>query len=80
MRAYGIPRYYELECADVATIQEFGLKSSAGRFPGRSGDYHPYSRSHHRRTTRRYWKRKARAAAQREIRATSIICGEDKKI
>lgn len=72
MRAYGILRFRELECPDVATIQEFGLKSSAGRFPGRSGDYHPYSRSQRRRITRRFWKRRARAEGKHEIQVNMM--------
>lgn len=69
MKPYGIPRIPELEFPDVADIQHLGLASHAGRLPGRSGDYRPYIRGENKAKTRRYWKRKARAAGKREIQA-----------
>jgi hypothetical protein len=59
MKPYGVK---VIENPDVGDIQEMGSKSSEGRLPNRSGDYHPYSRTKARRATRRYWARKARRA------------------
>jgi hypothetical protein len=57
MKPYGVR---VIEFPDVADIQEMGAKSSTGRFAGKSGDYHPYSRSKKKKKIRRYWKRRAR--------------------
>ncbi len=61
MKPYGIPRIPELEFLDVADIQRFGLKSSAGRCFEASGDYKSYTRSSKaRKRVRRVWKKKER--------------------
>lgn len=58
MKPYGVK---VIEHPDVADIQEMGSKSSAGKHPGYSDDFHPYTRSKESRAaTRRYWARKAR--------------------
>lgn len=58
MRPYGVR---VIEYPDVGDIQEMGAKGCAGKFPGKSGDYHPYSRGASKASTRRTWARKARA-------------------
>lgn len=59
MRPYGVPIE---QFPDVGDIQEMGAKSSVGKFPGKSGDYHGYIRNPERKAeTRRRWKRVARA-------------------
>ncbi len=68
MRAYGIPRDLDIEYPDVGDIQHFGMKSSVGQFPTKSGEYRSYTRSaESRRSTRRLWKRCARRAGNKEI-------------
>ncbi len=57
MKPYGVRI---IEFPDVADIQAMGAKSSTGRLPGKSGDFHPYSRSKNKTMVRRYWKRRAR--------------------
>lgn len=60
MKAYGIPRNPDVAWPDVADIKLYGLKTSAG---GK-----PYIRNARAKaSTRRIWKRKARAEARREI-------------
>jgi hypothetical protein len=58
MKPYGVKIE---EGPDVADIKEMGSKGSVGKFPGKSGDYHPYSRGNNKARTRRRWARKARA-------------------
>lgn len=58
MRPYGLKI---IEGPDVADINEMGSKGSFGKFPGRNGDYHPYSRGAVKDRTRRRWARRARA-------------------
>ncbi len=61
MKPYGIPRIPELEFLDVADIQRFGLKSSAGHCFKASGDYKSYTKnSKARKRVRRAWKKKER--------------------
>lgn len=63
MKPYGVR---VIESPNVAEIQEMGAKSSAGKI---KGNQHGYTRSSaNKRSTRRYWKRRAR----REGAATCI--------
>jgi hypothetical protein len=63
VRPYGVPIE---QFPDVGDIQEMGAKSSAGKFPGKSGDYHGYIRNPtHKASIRRRWKRAARAEGKR---------------
>lgn len=53
-------RVPELEFPDVADIQALGLKSSAGRFRKKGGDFRGYAHGEDRARTRRSQKRYAR--------------------
>lgn len=69
MKPYGIPRVPELEFPDVADIQKFAMPSRTGRIYRADGVYKSYLRkSAARKTIRRFWCKKARNAAIREIR------------
>ncbi len=57
MRPYGTN---VIESPDVADINAMGAKRSTGKFPGRSGDYHPYASGASKARTRRAQKRRAR--------------------
>ena len=67
MRAYGLPRHMDVQYPDIRDIQMYGLASHVGKFPGKSGDYHPYLRSNHRAWVRRIWKKRERARQAREL-------------
>lgn len=67
MRPYGVR---VIEHPDVADIKEMGAKSSCGRFPGKSGDFHPYAHGNCKARVRRAWKSKARQAAKRDLRVS----------
>jgi hypothetical protein len=54
------------ECPDVADIKAMGSKSSVGKLPGKSGDYHPYCQGWSKSRIRRYWARRARAQGKAE--------------
>jgi hypothetical protein len=60
MRPYGMQRTPELEYPDVADIQRLGLKSSAGRYRKKGGDFRGYAHGEDRARTRRSQKRHAR--------------------
>lgn len=65
MKPYGLPRVRDIEFPDVADIQKYGLKSSAGRCFKENGEYKSYIRnSRHRKQIRRKWKKKARASVK----------------
>jgi hypothetical protein len=57
LKPYGVK---VIQSPDVADIQAMGAKSSTGKFPGKSGDFHPYSRTKNKKAIRQYWKSKAR--------------------
>jgi hypothetical protein len=57
MKPYGVR---VIEWPDVADIQEMGAKGSTGKFAGKSGVFHPYSRGNSKKAIRRYWKKRAR--------------------
>jgi len=61
MKAYGLPRSDDVENPDMGDIRDFGLKSSAGKLPGKGGDIRSsHKNSASKRSTRRYFKKKAR--------------------
>lgn len=67
MKAYGIPRNPELEHPDVSDIQKYGMKSCAGRFKEKGGDFKSYTRkSSSKRAVRRHWKKQARKQGREE--------------
>lgn len=62
MKPYGIPRKLLWMYPDMGDIAQGGLKSSTGRFPGKSGECRSnFKNSSAKRATRRIFKRKARA-------------------
>jgi len=61
MRAYGIPRYEELDFPDVGTIQEFGLKQAVG-----GKNYCKNSKT--KRATRRIYKKRERTRIRQSLR------------
>lgn len=66
MKAYGLPRDKDIESPDKADIRQYGLKSSTGRSPTKSGDFKSYTRSaRNRKKSRLYFKRKERALGKR---------------
>jgi hypothetical protein len=70
MKAYGIPRYSDVEWPDVADIQRFGMKSSAGKLVG---DQHSYARSAKKRqAVRRYFKHIERQNTKKIIRGEIV--------
>ena len=61
MKPYGLPRTPDIESPDIADIQMYGLKSSAGRCFKANGEYKSYTRSSKvRKRVRRIWKRRER--------------------
>jgi len=67
MKPYGLPRFSWLDYPDVEDIHYFGLKSSIGNIK-RHGEFRGIHRNKISKTaTRRFWKRKARAKAKKEI-------------
>lgn len=64
MKPYGVE---VIERPNVGDIRAMGAKSSAGRFPGKGGDYHPYSSGSAKARARRGWKRHARLKGKRDI-------------
>ena len=61
MKPYGIPRNKNVESPDVVDIQNYAMKSSAGRFKERGGDFKSYTRnSKSKRSVRRHFKKCAR--------------------
>lgn len=57
MKPYGVAIE---EYPDVGDIKNNARKGCVGQFPGKSGDYHPYSHGVGKAAMRRYWKRRAR--------------------
>jgi len=58
MKAYGLPRDKDIESPDKVDIQHYGLKSSTGHLPTKSGEYKSYTRStESRNKSRLYFKR-----------------------
>lgn len=77
MKAYGVPRDFDLQSPDVGTIGEFGLKSCAGSIRGKSGEFRGINKnSASKKRTRRRFKRNERARAVLEIQAAA---GEGEK-
>ena len=63
MKAYGIPRHPDVESPDCVDIKTYGFKSSVSRCKSKSGDVkNSFRSSRAKRTIRRLWKKKARAA------------------
>jgi hypothetical protein len=60
MRAYGLPRNTDVEFPDVADNIYYARPGSVGKLPGKSGDFHRYSKGASKARLRRYWKRRAR--------------------
>jgi hypothetical protein len=56
MKAYGVPRNDDIETPDIGDIRLYGFSSKYG------------VRVYEKSRARRVWKRRARAAARREIR------------
>lgn len=69
MRAYGLPRHAFWKYPDMGDAREFGLASHRVNLPGKGGDIRAPQKSAKRRKTRRFFARKARAAAKNHIRA-----------
>lgn len=70
MKPYGIPRTPDLISPDIADIQEYGLKSSTGRLPGKP--YKSYIRdSRARKRARRRWKKSERQRQKNILRDQS---------
>lgn len=69
MKAYGIPRFPELEYPpDLADIYRFGLKSSLSRVKGKGGDIkNSFRNIENKANQRRFWKKKARRDAKQDI-------------
>ena len=57
MKAYGLPRYTEVEAADVSSGRLYALKTSKTSMGQRSA----FKSSAKKRRVRRMWKRKSRA-------------------
>ncbi len=64
MRPYGVK---VIAGPDIADIQEMGSKGRVGKFPGKSGDFHPVSKGHSKAATRRKWKRGARTEGKVDV-------------
>ena len=73
MKAYGIPRYTDLQSPDKQDILNFGLKSSKGRLCKKGGDIRSSQKATSKQATRRYWKKKERSIVSRNI--NSLVCG-----
>lgn len=64
MKAYGIPRYFELEFEDLKVIVFFARKSSIGHCKEKCGQYKScIKNSRTKKRIRRYFKKKARKEA-----------------
>lgn len=67
MKPYGLKRLINYPYPDCADIYVGGRKSSAGNIPGKGGDIRSsFKSSSSKRSTRRYWKRVARAQHRKE--------------
>ena len=67
MKAYGLPRFRNIEYPDVVDIRNFGLKTSTGRvFKDR--DDHGHSRPKTRRLARLQQHKFERCNAKKQIR------------
>lgn len=68
MKPYGIPRNLDVQWPDKADCAFYGLKDSRAKVVGKGGDRHSTVRNKQSKAaTRRYWKRKARRAAEEQI-------------
>ena len=68
MKPYGLPRVHGVAHPDCADLLEFGRASHVGHIRGRSGDFRNSTRNpDSKATTRRIYKRRARAAGRTEI-------------
>jgi len=63
MLPYGIPRLPQTDCPDCIDLHYFGFKSRKGRLDGKSN----IRNVRNKKATRRYWKRKERRRAIKEI-------------
>lgn len=67
----GKTRQWNLTWEDVSDIQIGARKSSIGKFPEKCGKYKSYTRStKNRKRMRRYWNRRHRQIAKKEIQKT----------
>ena len=68
MKAYGHPRWIDLDFPDLGDIHEFGLKSAKSRVRGKSGDFkNSFRKPAKKRAARRVWKKRQRAINKREL-------------
>jgi len=69
MKAYGLPRYIELEGPDLADIKRFGLSSAYSRPAGKNGEHkNSFRSSDAKRRTRRTWKKRERTNSKVNVR------------
>jgi len=68
MIGYGLPRIQDLINPDTVDVQNYGLKSSKVRSPKYGCIKNSFRNSKNKRDTRRIWKKKARAANNRNLR------------
>jgi len=67
MKGYGLPRNHEVGSPDCADIRKYGLKSSAGHLPGKSGEVRSnFKCNASKKRARRYWKKKARSEGKNQ--------------
>lgn len=69
MKPYGIPRNMDVQWPDQLDCVTYAFKDSRAKVKGLGGDRHSIMRNKAAKAaTRRYWKRKARKAAEKEIK------------
>lgn len=69
MRGYGLPRHIELKAPYCSDAGSLGLKSSAVKYPAKSGDYRNTSRNPDGKAIiRRRQKRAERARVKMDLR------------
>lgn len=69
MKPYGLPREVGVEFPDVGDVQNYALKTSAGRVKGSKNENKSYTRNtENRKRVRRQWKKKGRATAKVDLK------------
>lgn len=68
MKAYGLPRKFEVEYPDKGDIWEYGLKSSTGKIKNKTVYRSNHKNSAKKRRIRRYFKRVERLKCKQQLK------------
>ncbi len=68
MRAYGLPRDYDVDCPDKGSMHTYGLKSSKGNVKQKCGKYKNFVRNtKNKQSTRQIYKGMARMQTKKIV-------------